>query len=88
MLLRDSANDERLRRPAATRRPHTGVRLESRLVALYLRQIDEMDTRKELDALTRRVWEMYDNGWNDAELGELKQHILNRRAMLAVKNPR
>lgn len=61
-------------------RPKTGIRLEPQLVARYLRQIDEIGTRKELDELTRRVWEMYDNGWNDAELGKLKQHILERRA--------
>ena len=64
-------------------RPKTGVRLEPRLVALYLRQIEEVDTRKDLDELTRRVWEMYDNGWNDTELGELKQHILKRRGTIA-----
>ena len=85
MLLRDSGRDER-RRPVTS--GDQRLRLNDALLERHVREIFWTGTRKDLDALTRRLWKMYNNGLNDAELEELKQRILERREMVARNDPR
>jgi hypothetical protein len=86
MLLRDSGQDDRRRRGRMP--PDPRARLDASMLPACMRAIYSVGTRKELDAVTRRLWRYFDNGLNDAELLELKKRIVERREMLDRNDPR
>jgi hypothetical protein len=86
VLLRDSDKGERQRPGRMTADPR--ARLDDSMRPACMRAIYSCGTRKELDAVTRRLWKHFDNGLNDAELLELKKRIIERREMLDRNDPR
>jgi len=86
VLLRDSRRDEEQRPARLPADPR--ARLDASMRPACMRAIYSCGTRKQLDAVTRRLWKYFDNGLNDDALLELKKRIIERREMLDRNDPR